>query len=96
MGGVRQPKLEANKAYRIDGIVETSHPKYGNGEQATVTYPAGGRFRTQLPGKYLANFKPEMILMIKDDVLNGRNPYLVCRGQMLDNSYRIDILEKCK
>ena len=96
MAYVNMSKLEKNKAYRMEGLVETNHATYGKGQQATIKSSGGTMFRTQLPGKYLANLKPEMIDFIKKDIVEGRNPYLIYREQMKDNSYRIDILEKCK
>ncbi|KAK3928923.1 Hypermethylated in cancer 2 protein [Frankliniella fusca] len=91
---VNLSKLDRNKAYKIEGLVETSHLTYGKGQQATIKSSEGAMYRTQLPGKYLANLKPDMIDFIKRDIGQGRNPYLVYREQMMDNSYRIDILEK--
>jgi len=87
-------KLELNKVYRILGIVATSHEYFGPGQQATVTLKNGPKYRTQLPGKYLAQMSQEDIDSIKTDILIGKNPYLIYREQLPDNSYRLDLVEK--
>lgn len=86
-------KLEANKAYKMLGITETNHAEYGPGQQATIEAHDGKKWRTQLPGKYLAQLTKDDITFMKKDILNHKNVFLVFRERMIDNSYRIDITE---
>ena len=83
-------------AYQMDGLVATDHSQYGKGQQAYLTSGKGQKWRTQLPGKYLASLDSSDIEKFKADIAAKKNPYLIYREKMEDNSYRIDIIEKSK
>jgi len=68
-------KLDPNKAYKILNITETNHASYGPGQQATIEASDGRKWRTQLPGKYLAQLSKEDIDFMKRDVLNKKNVF---------------------
>lgn len=86
-------KLTPNMPYKILGLVETNHPEYGKGQQATIVTSKGQKCRTQLPGKYLREISPEDVKQIKSDVMNGKDIFLVFREKMVDGSFRIDLTE---
>ncbi|KAJ1518829.1 hypothetical protein ONE63_011561 [Megalurothrips usitatus] len=77
--------------YKILGITAINHAQYGPGQQATIQAPSGKKWRTQLPGKYLAQLSKEDIAFIVKDIIDKKNVFLVFREKMIDNSYWIDI-----
>ncbi|KAK3916902.1 Aldo-keto reductase family 1 member C4 [Frankliniella fusca] len=93
VGYVNITILEPNKAYKMLNIQETNHKDFGPGQQATIEAHDGRKWRTQLPGKYLAQLTKEDIQSMKQDILNEKNVFLVFREVMIDKSYRIDIIE---
>jgi len=96
VGYINIAKLTPNKAYLMLGITPTNHSSYGPGQQAVVQGKDGRKWRTQLPGKYLAQLSKEHLEQFKEDIRMGSSPYLIFREKMIDNSYRIDIVENSK
>ncbi|XP_052130754.1 uncharacterized protein LOC127751348 [Frankliniella occidentalis] len=86
-------QLTPNMPYKILNLVESNHPEYGKGQQATIVTSKGQKCRTQLPGKYLREISPEDVKQIKSDVMNGKDIYPVFREKTVDGSFRIDLTE---
>lgn len=88
--------LAPNKLYKILGIVDSEHKDFGKGKRAHLEAKDGKQYRAQLPGKYLRDMSEDDINTFKADAAKGNNPYLIFREVMADNSFRIDVVQKCK
>ncbi|KAK3933213.1 DNA polymerase epsilon catalytic subunit A [Frankliniella fusca] len=89
-------KMIPNKPYCITKIEPTFNDKFGAGELAYIHTDKKQKWRVQLPKKYLRTLLPGQLDTMKDAIGKQEYPYLVYRGTLEDNSYRLDIIKKCE
>lgn len=88
--------LEKNKAYKVLEINPTMHETYGAGQRMTLVNRSKQKCRSQIPGKYLSGLTDEGIEFLIKDIAKGKNPFIVFREIMNDNSYKIDLIDSGK
>jgi len=83
-------------AYKICNIQKITHPVRGLDYWAFICTKTSTIVKIHLPRKYLFKLSDEQISQLMVDIETGHNPYIIFREKLLDDSYRLDLVEKSK